>query len=81
MQRTAAPFSIGQVMSPAEAQAVITSFVPVAKRQQFARDPVRLLGALSTHAPQLVEHVVNKLRGWAFDSGEAGFWHKRGETT
>lgn len=52
--------------------------VPPQYKQQFARSPERVVAALMTHVPALWEHQVNKLRGWAFDIGEAGFSYTGG---
>lgn len=67
-------YAFGDPLSPEEADAVIKKLVPK-KKFRKKRTPAVIIAALHQYVPNLFDHEVNRIRGYAFDSGEAGFSH------
>ena len=67
----------GDVVMPEEARIIrerLASDLKARKRMQ-RMGMQQFLKALHEYMPQRLEHEVNRLRGYAFDSGEHGFSH------
>lgn len=72
MSRTA--YTFGQPVTPAEVNFVLQAGLKPRRRGVNVAQAFRALVSLNRN---LVEHLVNKHRGIAFDSGEDGFAHRR----
>lgn len=73
----ATPYRVGESFTPAEANAVYTSWAEVEPRIR-KMDRFVLLLQFQTKMPLRFEHEVNKLRGLAFDIGEHGSSYSKG---
>lgn len=78
----AAPYSIGDMMTPQEAKAALYAIVPQKFhiQMQFAADKcAEALVAIQESMPERLVHEVNRARGFAFTSNvDAGFSHQAG---
>lgn len=70
------PYTFGGELTESESAHVIKTLLPN-KRKRRRVPTVRLLAGLHAYVPNALEHEVNRKRGIAFDSGEAGFSHQR----
>jgi hypothetical protein len=75
-------FTWGDTLTAAEAAHVIDVMLPkgTSARVRAAPIPV-ILTRLHAAQPNFLDHLVNKMRGVAFDSGEDGFSHSVITTT
>lgn len=67
----------GDSLTQLEMMHVLGRFLPKGKRVRGPVQAMQLFTALYNALPNLIEHEVNRHRGLAFDSGEAGFSHQR----
>lgn len=72
-----APYTYGDPITPQEYLALRNQFTTKARRRRFMPSPSQFLAAFHANAPMLLEHEVNRLRGYAFDGGEPGFEFQR----
>lgn len=64
-------FTTGEQVAKSEMCKVVARLLPEKKKPKI----LKTFGALTEFVPARVEHEVNRIRGYAFDSGEAGFSH------
>lgn len=68
------PYTYGDPVTADELEALLTLFVPDAKKRvKLRRSPQKFLAATYNLMPNRMEHEVNRCRGVAFDAGEHGF--------
>lgn len=70
-----APWTYGDPISPQEYMAIRAKCIT--RRRRHMPNPAQFLAAFHAAAPMLLEHEVNRLRGYAFDGGEPGFEFQR----
>ena len=69
-------FTWGDTLTAAEAAHVIATLLPKETSARIRGAPVPvILTRLHAAHPNYLDHLVNKMRGVAFDSGEDGFSH------
>lgn len=72
----ATPYAFGQPLTIQEVTAVLAALIaPKPLPRSSAQQQARMFTAICRSIPMRIEHEVNRLRGIAFDSGEAGFSH------
>jgi hypothetical protein len=75
------PYVFGDVVTPAEVKQIRARLLPEYKSARLKKlGATAFVQAIHEVIPQRLEHEVNRLRGLAFDSGEAGFSHTTGTT-
>lgn len=69
------PWTYGDPVNPDEYKALCERLALAAnvRRRRAIPNPARVLAALHALVPMRLEHEMNRLRGLAFDAGEAGF--------
>lgn len=72
-------FSFGDDYTAEEFVLVVTRLVPNMPPKMRKQPAIITWQQLANVNKLRVEHEVNRARGWAYDSGEHGFSHSRGE--
>lgn len=65
-------YTFGDPISDAEYQSLLQRFIPKGGKR---RKPAQVIYALNVMNPHRLAHEIDRMRGIAFDSGEAGFSH------
>lgn len=69
-------FTWGDTLTAVEAAHVIDAMLPKTTSARLRGAPVPvIITRLHAAQPNYLDHLVNKMRGVAFDSGEDGFSH------